>query len=189
MDGQARVRAFLRRTTTVRTASIVGASALILGIVMGANAGREEPTQSKAYLTLLTDFEATSDDLSGLTREAESLSDQKAELQSQNAELESENREMRAAQTELERDQERLASEFEALELRLDEIEEREAAVAAAEAEIVNSEPAPVAPAPPATAYFDNCTAARNAGAAPVRTGDPGYGRHLDRDGDGVGCE
>ncbi len=39
------------------------------------------------------------------------------------------------------------------------------------------------------TVYFQNCTAARNAGAAPVRMGDPGYGPHLDRDGDGVGCE
>ncbi|QNN68245.1 excalibur calcium-binding domain-containing protein [Sphingomonas lutea] len=36
---------------------------------------------------------------------------------------------------------------------------------------------------------FRNCSAARVAGAAPVREGDPGYGRHLDRDGDGVGCE
>ncbi|MFC8272173.1 excalibur calcium-binding domain-containing protein [Streptomyces sp. NPDC057271] len=37
--------------------------------------------------------------------------------------------------------------------------------------------------------YYANCSAARDAGAAPVRRGDPGYGRHLDRDGDGVGCE
>ena len=37
--------------------------------------------------------------------------------------------------------------------------------------------------------YFANCAAARAAGAAPVRVGDPGYARHLDRDGDGVGCE
>ena len=36
---------------------------------------------------------------------------------------------------------------------------------------------------------FDNCDAARAAGAAPVRAGDPGYGTHLDRDGDGTGCE
>lgn len=36
---------------------------------------------------------------------------------------------------------------------------------------------------------YRNCAAARAAGAAPVRAGDPGYGRHLDRDGDGVGCE
>lgn len=39
------------------------------------------------------------------------------------------------------------------------------------------------------TAYYENCTAARNAGAAPVYAGDPRYGSHLDRDGDGVGCE
>ena len=39
------------------------------------------------------------------------------------------------------------------------------------------------------TVYFANCSAARAAGAAPVRAGDPGYARHLDRDGDGVGCE
>ncbi|WP_219921645.1 GmrSD restriction endonuclease domain-containing protein [Brevibacterium oceani] len=37
--------------------------------------------------------------------------------------------------------------------------------------------------------YFENCTAAREAGAAPVHRGDPGYGSHLDRDGDGVACE
>lgn len=36
---------------------------------------------------------------------------------------------------------------------------------------------------------FANCSAARAAGAAPVRRGDPGYSSHLDRDGDGVGCE
>ncbi|ALN63384.1 excalibur calcium-binding domain protein [Lysobacter antibioticus] len=36
---------------------------------------------------------------------------------------------------------------------------------------------------------YANCSAARAAGAAPVRRGDPGYGRHLDRDGDGIACE
>lgn len=36
---------------------------------------------------------------------------------------------------------------------------------------------------------FPNCAAARAAGAAPVRRGDPGYASHLDRDNDGVGCE
>ena len=36
---------------------------------------------------------------------------------------------------------------------------------------------------------FRNCDEARAAGAAPVRRGDPGYGPHLDRDNDGVGCE
>ena len=37
--------------------------------------------------------------------------------------------------------------------------------------------------------YYPNCATARAAGAAPVRRGEPGYGRHLDRDNDGVGCE
>lgn len=46
------------------------------------------------------------------------------------------------------------------------------------------------APVPRASGQsFANCAAARAAGAAPVRRGDPGYGRHLDRDNDGVGCE
>lgn len=36
---------------------------------------------------------------------------------------------------------------------------------------------------------FRNCTEARAAGAAPVYRGTPGYGPHLDRDGDGIGCE
>ncbi|NZA27207.1 excalibur calcium-binding domain-containing protein [Luteimonas sp. SJ-92] len=36
---------------------------------------------------------------------------------------------------------------------------------------------------------FRNCDEARAAGAAPVRRGDPGYGPHLDRDNDGIGCE
>lgn len=40
-----------------------------------------------------------------------------------------------------------------------------------------------------ARTYFANCSAARAAGAAPVRAGSPGYSRNLDRDGDGIGCE
>ncbi|MFW2241775.1 GmrSD restriction endonuclease domain-containing protein [Rhodococcus opacus] len=52
--------------------------------------------------------------------------------------------------------------------------------------------PAPVPfvdTAPPSDVYYKNCSAAKAAGAAPVHLGEPGYGTHLDRDGDGVGCE
>ncbi len=56
-----------------------------------------------------------------------------------------------------------------------------------------NAAPAPAALAPTRTAsgdrMFANCSQARAAGAAPVRRGDPGYGSHLDRDNDGIGCE
>lgn len=37
--------------------------------------------------------------------------------------------------------------------------------------------------------YYENCDAVRAAGRDPIRKGDPGYSRSLDRDGDGVGCE
>jgi len=47
----------------------------------------------------------------------------------------------------------------------------------------------PAVPAVPAAAAYANCTAARAAGAAPVYRGSPGYGTHLDRDGDGIGCD
>ncbi|WP_343959755.1 excalibur calcium-binding domain-containing protein [Yaniella flava] len=64
------------------------------------------------------------------------------------------------------------------------------------EEEAVQNAPAPTPTAPaqntePSTpnGAYENCTAAREAGAAQVHRGEPGYGTHLDRDGDGVGCE
>ncbi|WP_407650130.1 excalibur calcium-binding domain-containing protein [Deinococcus rhizophilus] len=68
--------------------------------------------------------------------------------------------------------------------------ERRAAAPAPASAPAPRSQPAPVPVAPSASSvYYPNCAAARAAGAAPVRVGQPGYGTHLDRDRDGVGCE
>ncbi|MBA2795828.1 excalibur calcium-binding domain-containing protein [Streptococcus porcinus] len=37
--------------------------------------------------------------------------------------------------------------------------------------------------------YYANCTAMRNANAAPIQQGQPGYSAHLDRDHDGWACE
>lgn len=48
---------------------------------------------------------------------------------------------------------------------------------------------AAAAPPPTSTVYYDNCRAARAAGAAPLRAGQPGYRPGLDGDGDGVACE
>ncbi len=39
------------------------------------------------------------------------------------------------------------------------------------------------------SAYYKNCTAVWNAIGRPIYRGQPGYGSHLDRDGDGKGCE
>ncbi|MFD1213779.1 DUF1524 domain-containing protein [Arthrobacter sp. GCM10027362] len=41
----------------------------------------------------------------------------------------------------------------------------------------------------PSTVFYQNCTAVKAAGAAPIRAGDPGWDTKLDRDGDGVGCD
>ncbi|MEX5255114.1 excalibur calcium-binding domain-containing protein [Kocuria arenosa] len=50
-------------------------------------------------------------------------------------------------------------------------------------------QPAP-GPAPaPADVHYANCTAALEAGAAPLLRGEPGYRDAMDRDGDGVACE
>lgn len=37
--------------------------------------------------------------------------------------------------------------------------------------------------------YYQNCTAVRAAGAAPIYPGDPGFQSKFDRDNDGIGCE
>jgi hypothetical protein len=37
--------------------------------------------------------------------------------------------------------------------------------------------------------HYKDCAAVRRAGKAPLKRGDPGYGRHLDPDGDGVACQ
>jgi hypothetical protein len=64
-----------------------------------------------------------------------------------------------------------------------------EPAPAPAEVQEAPAAPAP-APAPaPADVYYANCTAAREAGAAPLLRGEPGYRNAMDRDGDGVACE
>ncbi|MDN6537819.1 MAG: excalibur calcium-binding domain-containing protein, partial [Corynebacterium variabile] len=51
--------------------------------------------------------------------------------------------------------------------------------------------PAPVeqAPAPAPAVSYANCTEVRDAGAAPIYRGQPGYAGHLDRDGDGIACD
>lgn len=68
---------------------------------------------------------------------------------------------------------------------------EPEPAVEEPEPEPVADEPAPPAPAhaPAPARPFTSCAQAREAGAAPLYRGDPGYSPRLDRDKDGVACE
>ncbi|MEU0160012.1 excalibur calcium-binding domain-containing protein [Streptomyces sp. NPDC006261] len=41
----------------------------------------------------------------------------------------------------------------------------------------------------PGATYYENCDAAEDATVTPLFPGDPGYGDHLDADGDGIACE
>ena len=49
--------------------------------------------------------------------------------------------------------------------------------------------PAPYVEPPAADVYYQNCSAVRAAGAAPIYAGQAGFQPKFDRDGDGVGCE
>jgi hypothetical protein len=79
------------------------------------------------------------------------------------------------------------AKEEEAARLAAEQKAKEEAARIAAAQKAKEEEAAKKAAA--ANVYYKNCDAVRAAGAAPIRTGDPGYSRKLDRDGDGVACE
>jgi len=48
---------------------------------------------------------------------------------------------------------------------------------------------APLMPPIPSSVYYGSCAAARAAGVAPLRVGQPGYRPGLDGDGDGIACE
>ncbi|MEU6187708.1 excalibur calcium-binding domain-containing protein [Nocardia sp. NPDC047038] len=68
-----------------------------------------------------------------------------------------------------------------------------EATAPAPPAAVVPTPPAAAVPVPPRPAapsvYYSNCAAAKAAGAAPLRRGEPGYRSELDRDKDGIACE
>lgn len=169
---------FWGRATSRKVASFAAAATLVTGVMVGsgsANAGNADTIEGLEFeiAALTTQVEEMQDEVKTLASDAELSKDQAEVLQ----------------RTVDERDAQ-ITGHLEALGIRDGRIAELEAAVAAAAA-------APrqfVQPSAPqqksaGSAYYQNCTAARQAGAAPVRRGDPGYGPHLDRDGDGVGCE
>ncbi|MDQ1218261.1 septal ring factor EnvC (AmiA/AmiB activator) [Microbacterium arborescens] len=171
---------FLARPMSRKAALITSASALVAGLLLGGGAGgagaqseveslRGQAVEDDTALTdARADLDEALDDLATATAALETATAQVTEMQTAAT----------ASQTELDARAARI-SDLEG------QLSARTVQAPAAQA------PAAQAPAAqaPASAYYDNCTAARNAGAAPVRAGDPGYGRHLDRDGDGIGCE
>lgn len=178
---------------------------LILGVLLGAaGGGASDPTESDEYIALQADHDESVAEAAKLERD---LGASERELSAIEGEVE----ELVAAAADAETG---FAARDTALQARETDVQTRETAVADRETAVSQREstsrsssnsaagsstggasaqqPAaqpqqPAAPAP--STYYKNCTAAREAGAAPVRAGQPGYGSHLDRDGDGVGCE
>lgn len=87
----------------------------------------------------------------------------------------------------------RLAARAEAVEDGEAALAEQEAQLAARQEAVATAEDEAVAGitggGSGGDVHYENCDAARAAGAAPVHAGDAGYGPHLDGDGDGTGCE
>lgn len=179
-----------RRKRAVRLPFVIaiGVGALLLGVAIGG--GGADPKDSAEYLEvskqLVVAEDASAelaDETAALEKELDALTDEVAQLAEQQQAVVDAEAAIVARETAAdERDA--------ALQQRESDVQGRETAVQTRESSV--SQPAPPAAqssAPAPSAHYENCTAARNAGAAPVRSGDPGYGRHLDRDGDGVGCE
>ncbi|WP_083362579.1 excalibur calcium-binding domain-containing protein [Microterricola viridarii] len=173
---------FFTKPTTRRTAAFVSGGALLLGLIFGSSAagasGSSEIAELKSEL-------AQSEEASlGLAAELE-------QLESDHESISASEAKKTKTIAALQADAGTAATAAIAQAEKITALEAELAAAAAAVAAAAPPEPAPapVADTPVTNTYFKNCTAVRNAGAAPIRAGDPGYGSHLDRDGDGVGCE
>jgi hypothetical protein len=144
------------------------AAAGLLGLMIGSSGGDD---QDATITALRSDFSASEEKADGWKTRAEAIESDLQASQRRVSDLEAELAAAKKATAEA----------------------ESKAAVVAPVAP-VPAEPAPAAPAAepePAVedAYYANCAEARAAGAAPIRAGEPGYRKGLDRDGDGVACD
>jgi Tfp pilus assembly protein FimV len=167
---------------------LLPALTLVLGIAVGASLGGEDPTTSPAYLSLESELSDSQEETSELSAEVAEARDA---IRRAGAEAEARIAEQSAVVNQRALQLDQREKDLAAREAALVAAEQAARAAPAPEAPVAAPAPPPApAPAPaPASTYYENCTAARDAGAAPVRAGDPGYASHLDRDGDGVGCE
>lgn len=185
---------FLQRPMMRRTGLIATASALVVGLLLGGGVGGSSAQSEVAALEgQVADLEVDLAGAEGVASENDAaLADARADLEDALADLATASEALTTAttqMTEMETAATASQSELDARAARIADLE-GQLSVRAAPAP-APAAPAPAAPAPaaPVSAWYDNCTAVRNAGAAPIRVGDPGYAKHLDRDGDGIGCE
>ena len=186
--------------------------AFLLGACVGGVGDRTDVTSTPQYLTLQEDLQVAQDEAGELSDEVATAGEQiQAAAAAAEARLAEQTAAITRRSTALDQREQELAARESAL--RAAEVARGSSAGSASSAGSSSSpasgssgssssssgsvasgagSSAPVVepePEAPVGTSYDNCSAARAAGAAPVLAGDPGYGRHLDRDGDGVGCE
>ncbi|WP_152188200.1 excalibur calcium-binding domain-containing protein [Georgenia satyanarayanai] len=187
----------------------VGAIAAFIALFVGVSIGNSaDPTDSAEYReladrleTATVEHEQTERDLdetrSALAETTDQVATLQADLEDAQGAADVALADMEAHRQALDQREAELDERAEELDTRRADLDDREGAIANREEAVTVAEQeaearpraAASAPAAPASVSYRNCSEARAAGAAPVRRGDPGYASHLDRDGDGVGCE
>ncbi|WP_117161255.1 excalibur calcium-binding domain-containing protein [Paraliobacillus sp. X-1268] len=174
----------------------IGIIFLIIGSEFSASGKLVKETNENDELTerneeLITEKKEITDKKNELEKQLEDLTASKSDIEDQLDEAE---KQYSALNEQVESDKE-LESEIEDLNVRIDELESENSSLQSnidTQSTSVSSNSSDNSSSNATSntsAYYENCTAAREAGAAPVYEGDPGYASHLDRDGDGVGCE
>lgn len=172
--------------------ALMGASvgALVVGSAIGAAGGASDTGEFEAQLATVRQQLATAED--SLKEQTESREKAVSDLSAAEATAAGLQQKVDSMTAEAATSTTTLAS-------RDARIAELEAAAASAAAAPITAADSPAAAAeqaaPPAattgggSVYYANCTEVRAAKAAPIRAGDAGYSRGLDRDGDGIACE
>lgn len=167
----------------------IGITALLLGSGLGGVGSQEriqELTASEQQLTAQLEV-LTAKNLA-LVAASDKFDEERTELSQRLEEQTVQISDLDAKNAELEVQKTTLQKDKSALEAAKTELEAKIAELDALPTYTPQTFTAPVQE-PVSSAYYKNCTEARSAGAAPLYSGSPGYGRHLDRDGDGVACE
>ncbi|WP_225227626.1 excalibur calcium-binding domain-containing protein [Oerskovia rustica] len=192
------------RTRRIVLVAFLCLAFLIVGLLMGAGTSGSRLAAAEATLGEATEARTSLDeDRAALTTAQDELGVAQTDITAREEAVVAKEAEL------VTRESATVTAEVD-LQARLTAVEGREGAVTAAEADLqarsaatgrsgasssTPKEPTPDAPAGivggtgGGAVSYANCDAVRAAGKAPIRLGEPGYSKKLDRDGDGVGCE
>ncbi|MFF3065282.1 excalibur calcium-binding domain-containing protein [Oerskovia sp. NPDC057915] len=192
------------RTRRIVLVAFLCLAFLIVGLMMGTGTSGSRLAAAEATLGEATEARAALDE------DNAALTTAQDELGTAQADLAAREEAVVAKETELASREAATVTAEADLQARVTAVEGREGAVTAAEADLQarsaatgrsgtsSSTPKETTPEAPAgivggggggAVSYANCDAVRAAGKAPIRVGEPGYSKKLDRDGDGVGCE